>query len=79
MTEPPRMVAISTPKEAASARPSTALPRVTMRSLQSINELNSAVVIQANSRERAVRWPSNLPVMSTTGILSNDGKMPKYV
>ena len=79
MTEPPMMVAISTPKEAASARPSTALPRVTMRSLQSINELNSAVVIQANSMERAVRCPSNLPVMRTTGILSNDGKMPKYV
>ena len=55
MTEPPMMVAISTPKEAPSARPSTALPRVTTRSRQSISELNSPVIIQANSREGAVR------------------------
>ena len=77
MTEPPMMVAISTPNEAASARPSTALPRVTMRSRQSISELNSAVVIQANSREGAVRSPSNLLVNKRTGIRRSDGKMPK--
>ena len=79
MTEPPMMVAINRPKEAASARPSTALPRVTMRNLQSIRELKSAVIIQANSMEGAVRAPSQLLVIRRTGILMSDGKIPKYV
>ena len=77
MTEPPMMVATSTPKEAASARPSTALPRVTTRSRQSNSELNSAVIIQASNSEGAVKWPSNLLVNRRTGILSRRWENPE--
>ena len=77
MTEPPMMVATSTPNEAASARPSTALPRVTMRSRHSNSELKSAVINQASPMDGAVKSPSNLLVNKRMGILRSDGKIPK--
>ena len=77
-TEPPKIVATSTPKEAASARPSTALPRVTIpeppeqqRAEDSLSSARPAPWTQG------VKSPSNLLVSRRIGILRSDGKIPK--
>ncbi len=71
------MVAIRTPYAVASARPSTADPRMRMRVRQSINELKREVSIHATRIDGAVISPSNRLVTNKTGIRINDGKMPK--
>ncbi len=77
MTEPPMMVAISAPNAVASDRPTTASPRMRMRTLQSINELNRAVSNQASRIDGAVIFPSRLLVTRRNGMRMIEGNRPK--
>ena len=57
-TEPPVIDATRTPRDAASARPSSAWPRIIRRSRQSMRELNRPVARKASRSDGAVSRPS---------------------
>ena len=78
-TDPPRTVAISRPNAAASSRPRTTAPRITMRTRHRSRETNRAVSSHANSMNGAVSLPSRLLVTARIGIRMIEGNSPKYV
>ena len=76
-TDPPRIVAMSTPYVVASARPIATGPLTSSRTLHINSAVNRPVTTQDKRIDAPVRRPSRLWVNKRTGIRSKDGNTPK--